>query len=39
MSFFIRKVANSGGGFVAYYSIQGAATKGDPSLAPQFVVS
>jgi hypothetical protein len=39
MSFFIRKVQNSGSGFVAYYSIQGAATKGDPSLAPHLIIT
>jgi hypothetical protein len=39
MTFFIRKVANSGGGAVTYYSFQGAAAKSNPSLAPKLIVT
>ena len=39
MSFFIRKLANSGSGEVDYYSIQGATALGNPSLAPHLVLT
>jgi hypothetical protein len=38
-SYFIRKLAQTGSGFVSYYSIQGAAAKGDPSLAPALLLT
>ncbi len=37
VSFFIRK--DSGSGDVFFYSVQGAAAKGDPSLAPKLIIS
>jgi hypothetical protein len=37
MTWFVRKPAGSG--TVFYYSVQGAAAKGDPSLAPQLIIS
>jgi hypothetical protein len=37
MSFFVRKVGGSG--WVSYYSIQGAAQKGTPSLAPKLLLT
>jgi hypothetical protein len=39
MSFFLRKLANTGGGFVSFYSFQGAVAKNDPSLAPKLDIS
>jgi len=39
MTWFLRKVPNTGSGEAFFYSIQGAQQKGNPALAPQLIIT